>query len=360
MKVEMRKWCFIFFFFGISSLFGNYIETIFKSQGVLSPEDLRHFKDQFNLHSFIETGTYAGDTTAVAAETFSEVFSIEISDSMYKAAQKRFASYPNIHLYLGDTTFLLKRMIADSSPGKRLYWLDAHCSGGGTGGVPGFCPIPYELDQIFSCGDFDSVILIDDLRGLYHCDERTNLPLRELIRIIKKANPDLVFYSIGDVGIVFNEKSYPSISVSQLVKAASFSRFFDPQCEDESILEQLIDAELFIGSFKEDTREGKNFRKLVKFVDFHEGVGGEVIYLLWASLYELGEGDTQSAIRDLQIVAGSVHAHWRIDAYLVKALILAGRVEEARSLFNKKLILIDKNFPKILRKIFLDNYQLLI
>lgn len=358
MRVEMRKLC--FFFFAISSIFGNPIETIFKSQGVLSPEDLRYFKDQFNLHSFIETGTYAGDTTAVAAETFAEVFSIEISESMYKAAQKRFASHSNIHLYLGDTTLLLKRMIEDSPPAKRLYWLDAHCSGGGTGGVPGFCPIPYELGQIFSCGDFDSVILIDDLRGWYHCDSRTNLPLRELVRIIKKASPDLEFYSIGDVGIVLNEKSYPSISVSPLVKAASVSRFFDPQCEDEEMLEQLIDAELFIGNCREDTREGKTFRKLVKFVDFHEGLGGEVIYLLWASLYELQGGDTQSAIRDLQMVAGSVHAHWRIDAYLVKALILAGRVEEARSLFNKKLISINEKFPKILRKIFLDNYQFLI
>lgn len=354
----MRKWCLVYLFFGISSLFGDFIETVFKSQGVLSHEDLRYFKDQFDLHSFIETGTYAGDTTAVAAEIFPEVFSIEISESMYKAAEKRFASYPNIHLYLGDTIFLLQKMIADSPPGKRLYWLDAHCSGGGTGGIPGFCPIPYELGQIFSCGDFDSVILIDDLRGWYHCDERTNLPLREVIQTIKKENPDLEFYSIGDVGIVFNEKSYPFISVSPLVRAASISRFFDPQCEDEAVLEQLIDAELFIGSCREDTREGKNFRKLVKFADFHEGLGGEVVYLLWASLYELGEKDTQSAIRDLQIVAGSVHSHWRIDAYLVKALILAGRVDEARSLFNKKLISINENFPGILKKIFLDNYNL--
>jgi hypothetical protein len=348
----MNKWnkiCFALLS-GTISLFASDIETISKTDGVLASKQLSYFKELFGLHSFIETGTYIGDTTAEASKIFKEVHSIEIWEPLYKAAQKRFAQYSNVTLYCGDTTAHIDQMIENSSA-KRLYWLDAHSSGEGTGGFPGFSPILHELDQILRCrGDIDSVILIDDLRGMCHCDQRTNLPLRLIIQKIKEITPDLEFYSIGDIGIIYNERSYPSISISEIVKNASISRFFDPECEDEEMLGKLIDAESYIASFNEKTQEGKNFRQLIRWVN-KDNFGGEVIYLFWDSLRELEKKEFALAIHDLQLVTLSFYSHWRIDAYLVKALILDGQHDKAISIFNEKLLQAYAQHPRIVEKI---------
>ena len=102
----MSKWkkiCFALLS-GTSSLFASDIETISKTDGILSSQQLSTFKEIFGLHSFIETGTYRGDTTAEASKIFNEVHSIEIWEPLYREAQKRFAQYSNVTLYCGDTT----------------------------------------------------------------------------------------------------------------------------------------------------------------------------------------------------------------------------------------------------------------
>ncbi len=335
---------------GTISLFASDIETIVKTEGVLTAETLTKFKNLFDIRSFLETGTYAGDTTAEASKVFKEVHSIEIWEPLYRKAQKRFLLFPNVTLYLGDTTTHLHQLI-ENSGGKRMYWLDAHSSGGGTGGIPGYSPILKELDQILrSKRDTDSVILIDDLRGMCHCDSRTNLPLRLILQKIHEINPDLQFYSIGDIGIIFNERSYSYVSISDIVKNASFSRFFDPDCDDENMLEKLIEAESFIASITENTPEGINFSQLIRWVN-KDNLGGEVIYLYWEALRELGKKDLSSAIHDLQLVAKSFYSHWRVDAHLVQALLLDGQREKATALFRDKLLQTYEKHPQIIKKI---------
>lgn len=334
----------------ITVLYASEIKNFSKTEGVLTSDQLSYFQNLFDLQTFIETGTYAGDTTAEAAKVFIEVHSIEIFRPLYEKAQERFNNYPNVILYLGDTTELLHQVIENSLP-KRLYWLDAHSSGGGTGGVPGFSPILHELDQILSQKeDIHSVILIDDLRGLCHCDERTNLPLRLIIQKIKEIDCDLEFYSIGDVGIIFNKDSHPFISVSEIVKQASISRFFIPDCDNESLLEELVNAESFIASYKEDSLECISFHQLTNWVN-RECLGGEVIYLLWEALRELENSDYPSAIHDLQLITNSFYSHWRIQAYLVKALILDGQLDKATSMFNENLLKAYAQYPRIIKKI---------
>lgn len=335
---------------GAISLCASDIESISKTEGVLSSKQLSHFKDLFEIDSFIETGTYAGDTTEEAAKVFAEVYSIEIYEPLYEKAQKRFSQHPNVSLYLGDTSTQLYQMISDSS-GNRLYWLDAHSSGGGTGGVPGFSPILHELDQIYNHGENnESVILIDDMRGMCHCDSRTNLPLREIIQKINEISPDLHFYSIGDIGIIFNEKSYPFLSISDIVKNASISRFFNPLCENEATLEELIEAESFIAACGQNTQEEKNFCNLIGWVNKKE-LGGEVIYLLWEALREMEQKKYTDAAQDFKLITKSFYSHWRIDAYHVKALLLAGQSEEATTLFNQKLLQAYAKHPKLIEKI---------
>lgn len=346
----MIKNLFFLFLLGKISLFAIELEMISKTEGVLSSECLSHFKTLFGLDTFIETGTYAGDTTFVASKIFNEVHTIEIWEPLYRRAQNRFAQEPHVHLYWGDTTTQLAQTI-DHSSAKRLYWLDAHSSGDGTGGIPGFSPILIELDQILNeKNDLDSVILIDDLRGMCHCDGRTNLPLRMILQKIKEISPDLQLYSLGDMGIIFNAQKYPFFSVSEMVKKSTVSRFFDPACEDEKELENLIDAESFLAQCDENTLEGKIFCELSHWVN-RENLGGEVIYLLWQALRELEKKQYVQAIASLELVANSFYSHWRVDAYLVRALILNQELEKARTLFHQKLTKIHTKHPQIIEKI---------
>lgn len=348
--MNIMKSIYFILLFGTISLFADDIQTISKSDAVLPSRLLNHYKELFGLYSFIETGTYAGDTTAEASRVFNEVHSVEIWEPLYKKAQERFASFPNVFLYCGDTTTHLNHMI-ENSTAKRLYWLDAHSSGEGTGGIPGFSPILSELDQILNYeGDIDSIILIDDLRGMCHCDQRTNLPLRLIIQKIEEINPDLQFYSIGDIGIIFNKQNYPLITISEIVKNASISRFFDPGCEDDEVLEKLIDAESFIASVDDKSKEGARFCDLVRWVN-KDNFGGEVIYLLWGALRSLEKNELASAIDDLRLISNSFYSHWRIDAYLVKAMILDGQFDKAISLFNQKLLPVYVQHSKIIEKI---------
>lgn len=191
------------------------------------------------------------------------------------------------------------------------------------------------------------MILIDDLRGMCHCDGRTNLPLRLIIEKLKNTHPGLKFYSLGDIGIVFNEAHFPAISVSEIAKASSISRFFDPACDDDAALEELIRAEALIASVKEGTTESDNFCKLTQWVD-RNSLGEEVIYLLWGALQKLEQKEYASAINDLSLIGQSFYFHWRIDAYLVKALILDGQWAKARFIFNEKLAMLSETHPKVL------------
>lgn len=125
------------------------------------------------------------------------------------------------------------------------------------------------------------------------------------------------------------------------------------------MLENLIDAESFIASFNEKTQEGENFCQLTKWVN-KNNLGGEVIYLLWESLRELEKQELTSAIHDLQLVTNSFYSHWRMDAYLVKALILDGQLDKATSIFNEKLLTAYAKHPKIIEKIINVDFFTLI
>lgn len=102
-------------FYAATPLLAADIEVMSKDKGVLSSRDLSHFKELFNLSSFLETGTYAGDTTAEASKIFGEVHSIEIFEPLHEKARERFAQSANVHLYLGDTSHFLAHMIQNSS-----------------------------------------------------------------------------------------------------------------------------------------------------------------------------------------------------------------------------------------------------
>jgi hypothetical protein len=119
-------------------------------------------RDQAHLETFVETGTYLGDTASWASRHFSRIVTIEQSPALYEAAGIRFAGNAQVECMLGDSREGLARIVPTLSE-PALFWLDAHWSGGITSGEGDQCPLLDEIAVIDSAG-LHHIILIDDAR----------------------------------------------------------------------------------------------------------------------------------------------------------------------------------------------------
>jgi SAM-dependent methyltransferase len=116
----------------------------------------------FTTTTFVETGTYLGDTAAWAAERFERVVTIEAFEPLFRAVAERFASLAHVERHLGDSPKVLKEIVA-SLDRPALFWLDAHWSGAGTAGETAECPLLAEIASIDE-SPHRHIILIDDAR----------------------------------------------------------------------------------------------------------------------------------------------------------------------------------------------------
>ncbi|MEO6053156.1 MAG: hypothetical protein ABIP97_04015 [Chthoniobacterales bacterium] len=124
---------------------------------------LLDFARRHHLKTFVETGTFHGDTLGYLSPHLDALYSIELADSFYEAATKRFAGSKNIHLLHGDSATRLTEVISDLSE-PALLWLDAHYSAGDTARGDEDTPIVQELNLLFSNQKVKHFILIDDAR----------------------------------------------------------------------------------------------------------------------------------------------------------------------------------------------------
>lgn len=138
---------------------------------------------------FIESGTCIGDGVKMALEgPFEEIYSVELSQHFYNICCKRFASYPNVHLSLGDSTKVLPGLLEQiNSPA--TFWLDGHYSWNNTARGNTNSPILQELAIIRQHHIKNHTILIDDIRqcGTIEFDF---VELDEIIQKILEINPD--------------------------------------------------------------------------------------------------------------------------------------------------------------------------
>ncbi len=143
---------------------------------------------------FVETGTYFGDSVAEAEPMFPLCYSIEIVDELYAQAQERFKDQHNIKLLHGNSAAKIAE-IDFSDCKSAFFWLDAHYSGGVTGGE-GECPLIKEIEYI-SALPIDTYIFIDDARFILspYQGERY-CTLEKLFSILPKKNYNVVINDI--------------------------------------------------------------------------------------------------------------------------------------------------------------------
>lgn len=125
-------------------------------------DTFRKFPNEY----FVETGSYFGEGIEFALRAgFSYVLSIELSPFLHQECRRKFAPYPNVILFQGDSGKLLSDMIEDiHSP--ITFWLDGHYSEGYTSKGDKNSPIMEELEAIKEHPIKNHTILIDDIRLL--------------------------------------------------------------------------------------------------------------------------------------------------------------------------------------------------
>lgn len=122
---------------------------------------LRRIRQAFDLHVFVETGTFKGDTIAALLDDFDALYTIELDDAMADDARDRFSQESKVSCLSGDSSKLIQRVLSHVTQ-PALFWLDAHYSGNGTARADDRdTPILAELEVILA-HPFDHVIVIDD------------------------------------------------------------------------------------------------------------------------------------------------------------------------------------------------------
>ena len=115
--------------------------------------------------TWVETGTYMGQTTELLSRHGSKVYSIEPEPTLYANAKQRFRSVSNVEILNGTSEDIFPTLVPTLT-GAVSFWLDGHYSGDGTHKGPLDTPVEREMACIAdNLRHMDkAVIMIDDIR----------------------------------------------------------------------------------------------------------------------------------------------------------------------------------------------------
>jgi hypothetical protein len=147
--------------------------------------------EKYISHTFVETGTYLGDSVLLALECgFEKIISIELNPELYEGCVTMFkddVEEGTVELILGDSLNEVKR-IAPTLTERATFWLDAHWDFGPKGEK--LCPLYEELESIAESPIKNHTIMIDDMRCLGLTHWGNGVTKEGLIERIKKINPE--------------------------------------------------------------------------------------------------------------------------------------------------------------------------
>ena len=115
--------------------------------------------------TWVETGTFKGQTTSLLAGHGRHVYTIEPEPTLFRNAQVALARFPNVDVLNGTSESVFPGLLPKIT-GDVNFWLDGHYSAGRTFKGPKDTPIAEELDCILqNIGHFGKVtICVDDVR----------------------------------------------------------------------------------------------------------------------------------------------------------------------------------------------------
>lgn len=310
-------------------------QWIKSERGALKTDFLKTLKQWFKSNTFIETGTFGGETIANAVADFDIIHSVELSTEFYNRAVIRYAQSKNIQLHHGDSPTVL-RSILPLVCYNPIIWLDAHYCGVGTARSSSDSPILQELDALKSKPE--SIILIDDLRGFYYDNW---CALGQVIHAIKNINHSYHLIMIADSILAYPDNY--ELTISPFLNACTISRLFDIENTSYS-LEQVFEAEKNIVNITE--KELTDFVKYSRFTDDTYDHYGK----LWNGLIKEHAEKYEEAIalfkQILEIQTPRTLSHWRVTYYLARCYHKAGMSDSAKKTI-KSILPISENCTQV-------------
>jgi hypothetical protein len=115
--------------------------------------------------TWVETGTYLGDTTELLSKVAKMVYSIEPEPTLFSKAEQKFRNTSNVKIIKGLSEDVFPKLLSTIS-GDVCFWLDGHFSAGITFKGPQDTPIVDELAVIGLNITRASkiVVMVDDVR----------------------------------------------------------------------------------------------------------------------------------------------------------------------------------------------------
>ena len=134
-----------------------------RSPHLLKQRVVREFGERFHLRTLVETGTYYGEMVVAMRNRFERIYSIEYDLALAARATRKFARYPHIRIFCGDSRVVMPEVLA-LLKAPALFWLDAGYYG--WVGMQGDQQrLSAELEMILS-HSHPHIVLLDDARGL--------------------------------------------------------------------------------------------------------------------------------------------------------------------------------------------------
>ncbi len=298
--------------------------NIKSSAGSLRPQILQFLSRTFGLETFIETGTFMGDTTFIASDIFKTVHTIELSPELHQKAVKRFENRSHVHVHHGDSSSIFPEILGQNNQNV-LFWLDGHYSEGITAKGDENTPIIQELKAIKNAQTKNAVILIDDLRMFDTTWD--HIPLDSAARgypmatslcaAIQEIDPSYEFAVLGDVFMAYPKRDQQVIS--QVVAACTISRLYDGSNYE---LQEVLKAEAVIGAAQNE--ELSFLQCLYVHLIGSEEYGFGQHYRLWAALTQAANKKYDRACKELLIAINLGCEHWRVNWYLANDAYEAG------------------------------------
>jgi hypothetical protein len=293
-----------------------------KDEGSLKGSLLKDLKQFFAVDTFIETGTFLGDTALVAAKIFDNVHTVELSPEIASKAAQRLKPWNNVVVYQGESGEILNQLLPKCNGKNVLFYLDAHYSAhyGGFHTAKGYAytPILRELKALAAAENMHGVILIDDLR-LFQ-DSRfpakvknlnygveTYPHLEEIIRAILEIDPNYQICFLSDALLAFPKDQ--NVSVSPVMRACALHRLQE-LCADLSENE-MKNADRVIGTapFEEEEEIAVYYRE---HAPFELETGYRSYAALWYALILRENGHEEKARNLLKKIAENSPSNWRI------------------------------------------------
>ena len=162
------------------------------------PSINKHFlqllKDDFNNYKyFVESGTYGGETILNMEPYFDKLFTIEISESIYKDTSSKYKGN-KIDFILGDSAKVFNFLLPLLND-KCIFFLDGHYSSGNTGKGDKDCPLNEEVQLINDKFKNDAIIIIDDVRlfGIKGNEDWSYINKDNILSILKGRIKDVYY-----------------------------------------------------------------------------------------------------------------------------------------------------------------------